>query len=85
MISNQLQTEESFTVIHLARKKDSSNNNNNNNNDNNNIHGRKVHKFVKITKIGFTNSIPKNLFVGVPAAAVVLSLSSIAQQTPQPH
>jgi hypothetical protein len=81
MISNQLQTEESFTVIHLARKKDSRNNNNNNNN----IQGRKVHKFVKITKIGFTNSIPKNLFVGVPAAAVFLSLSSIAQQTPQPH
>jgi len=59
--SNQLQTEESFTVIHLARKKDSSNNNNNNNN----IQGRKVDKFVKITKIGFTNSIPKNLFVWV--------------------
>jgi hypothetical protein len=47
MISNQLQTEESFNVIHLARKKDSSNNNNNNNN----IEGRKVHKFAKITKL----------------------------------
>jgi hypothetical protein len=43
MISNQLQTEASFNVIHLARKMDSSNNNN--------IQGRKVHKFAKITKV----------------------------------